>query len=408
MNLAKSLSSYMRQDLMQIKSVVPILLVACLVFSNAEAKDVQEDEPSSLRNPIKNTVIDVRSLEPGQRIVVAWSIYPVWIIRRSDSELAALDKNDKVTLGDPTGKNWQSSFMRAFDVDPLLPRLLELDQVTLEGRSYRSFRKDIFVFININPTSGCGMGYMPAGHPPSWAGGFYDECSHQFYDLAGRVLKLNSSAPAWNLYIPPHHYVDDHTLMIGLGEPPRPIPTTDYVPSIDYAVLTPAERLITAARYGRLDIVKESLSKGVSVDTQDASGNRALVIAALKGYDQIVQHLLAHGASVNLPNKKDVTPLHAAILGFNYKIAKTLIAKGAKTNAYCEDANCYGTPLNTAIRWLNGRGDVKTMVQLLVASGANPCLRYRESNALDEATATKQTEVVDLLKQATKQGCSKN
>ncbi len=393
---------------MEIKSVVPILLAACLIFSSAEAKDSQEADPDSLRNPLKNVIIDVRSILPGERLVVVWSIYPVWIIRRSDNELAALNKNDKAILGDPTGKNWRSSFVHAFDVDPLLPRLLELDQVTLEGRPYRSYRKDIFVFININPTSGCGMGYMPVGQPPSWAGGFYDECSHQFYDLAGRVLKLNSSAPAWNLYIPPHHYVDDHTLMIGLGEPLRPIPTTDYAPDVDYAILAPAERLITAARYGRLDIVKESLSKGVSVDTQDASENRALVIAALKGHDQIVQHLLARGASVNLPNKKDVTPLHAAILGFNYKIAKTLIASGANVNAHCEDANCYGTPINTAIRWLNGRGDVKAMVRLLVEAGANPCLRYRDRNAIDEATATKQTEVVDLLKQTTKQGCSKN
>jgi Rieske Fe-S protein len=393
---------------MQTKSAVPILLAACLIFNSAEARDSQEADPDSLRNPLKNVIIDIRSIQPGERLVVAWSIYPVWIIRRSDSELVALDKEDSITLGDPAGKNLRSSFVHAFDDDPLLPRLLELDQVALEGTPYRSFRKDIFVFVNVNPTSGCGTNYVPAGAFPSWAGGFYDECSHQFYDLAGRVLQVNASVPAWNLYIPPHRYVNDHTLMIGLGEPPRPIPTTDYAPIVDYAALAPAERLVSAARYGQLDMVKETLGKGISADTQDASGNRALVIAALRGHDQIVQYLLAHGASPNLPNKKGVTPLHAAILGFNYKIAKTLITNGAKTNTYCEDANCYGTPLNTAIRWLNGRGDVKAMARLLVAAGANPCLRYRDRNAIDEATATKQTEIVDLLKQATKEGCPKN
>ena len=393
---------------MQTKSAVPILLTACLLFSSVEAKEnSKETEHDSLRNPLKNVTIDIRSMQPGERLVVAWSIYPVWIIRRTASDLATLDKEDKASLGDPTGMNWRSSFVSAFDVDPLLPRLLELDQVALEGTPFRSLRKDIFVFVNVNPTSGCGMGYVPAGAFPSWNGGFYDECSHQSYDLAGRVLKLNSSVPALNLYIPPHQYIDDHTLMIGLGEPPRPLPTTDYAPTINYSTLAPAERLITASRYGRFDVVKEALGK-VSADAQDASGNRALVIAALKGHDQIVQYLLAHGASVNLPNKKGVTPLHAAILGFNYKIAKVLIAKGANVNASCDDANCYGTPLNTTIRWLNGRGDVKTMVQLLVASGANPCLRYRESNAIDEATVTKQTEVIDLLKQADKEGCPKS
>jgi Rieske Fe-S protein len=393
---------------MQAKNAIPILLVACLIISSAEAKDGQEAGSDSLRNPLKNLVIDVRSIQPGQRLVVAWGMYPVWIIRRSDNELTMLAKEDSATLGDPAGKNWRSSFVRAYDVDPLLPRLLELDQVALEETPYRSLRKDIFVFVNVNPTSGCSTNYVPAGAFPSWAGGFYDECSHQFYDLAGRVLKVNASVPAWNFYIPPHRYVDDHTLMIGLGEPPRPIPTTDYAPIVDYAALVPAERLVIAARYGQLDMVKETLGKGISADTQDASGNRALVIAALKGHNQIVQYLLAHGVSPNLPNKKGVTPLHAAILGFNYKIAKTLIASGANVNAYCEDANCYGTPLNTAIRWLNGRGDVKAMARLLVVAGANPCLRYRDRNAIDEATATKQTEIVDLLKQATKEGCPKN
>jgi Rieske Fe-S protein len=226
---------------MQTKSAAPILLAACLIISSAEAKDGQEADPDSLRNPLKNLVIDVRSIQPGQRLVVAWGMYPVWIIRRSDNELSMLAKEDSATLGDPTGKNWRSSFVRAYDVDPLLPRLLELDQVALEETPYRSLRKDIFVLINVNPTSGCSMNYMPLGAFPTWAGGIYDECSHQFYDLAGRVLKLNSS-------------------------------------------------------------------KGISADTQDASGNRALVIAALKGHNQIVQYLLAHGASPNLPNKKCVTP----------------------------------------------------------------------------------------------------
>lgn len=394
---------------MQTKSAVPIiLLAACLMFSSVEAKDGGEKaEHDSLRNPLTNVTVDIQSIKPGEPLVVAWSVYPIWVIRRSDSDLAVLDKEDKARLGDPAGKNWRSSFVRAFDGDPLLPRLLEMDQPALERTPYRSFRKDIFVFVNVNPTSGCGMSYVPAGTFPSWGGGFYDECSHQSYDLAGRVFKLNSSVPAWNLYIPPYQYVDNHTLMIGLGEPRRPIPTTDYAPTINYPALAPAERLVMAAHYGRLDVVKETLGK-VSADTLDASGNRALVIAALKGHDQIVQYLLTHGASVNLPNKKGVTPLHAAILGFNYKIAKELIAKGADVNAYCEDANCYGTPLNTAIRRLNGGGDVKTMVRLLIASGANPCLRYREYNAIDEATATKQTEVVDLLKQAAKGSCPKN
>jgi ubiquinol-cytochrome c reductase iron-sulfur subunit len=48
----------------------------------------------------------------------------------------------------------------------------------------------------------------------NWAGGFFCPCHGSKFDLAGRVFK-GSPAPT-NLIVPPHQYLTETTLLIGV------------------------------------------------------------------------------------------------------------------------------------------------------------------------------------------------
>lgn len=383
------------------------LITGMTFFSTPEtclaANEKSDTIPDSLRYPIKDIRLNVSNLSPGKVTVLLWGSYPVWVIKRTKEDITNLEKTDLSILGDPGGKNLIASFVKAYDVDPELPNLLALDQSRLEQIPLRSYHDDVFVFLNFSPYSGCVISYKPVNEKPTsrlqWHGGFYDPCSDQTYDLAGRVFKEHTELPQWNLYVPPHRYLDKNTLLIGLGSPPRKIAVKNYSPKIDYPALSPTTRLIQAAKYGRLDIVKNSVAEGGSVNANDETGNNALSLAALKGHYDVAAYLLGQGASAVEPDKRGMTPLHASILGFNYRIAKLLIQKGANVNQICTDPSCNGngTPLNIAILSMNRRGDVATMIKLLLQADADPYLKFQGMNAFDAARETGQGEVLTML-----------
>ncbi len=53
----------------------------------------------------------------------------------------------------------------------------------------------------------------PTDHDKNWYGGYFCPCHGSRFDLAGRVYK-GVPAPT-NLLIPPHHYEDSNTIIIG-------------------------------------------------------------------------------------------------------------------------------------------------------------------------------------------------
>jgi ubiquinol-cytochrome c reductase iron-sulfur subunit len=54
----------------------------------------------------------------------------------------------------------------------------------------------------------------PQDFDPEWNGGFFCPCHGSKFDLAGRVF---SGVPApSNLRVPPHYFVDDSVIVIGL------------------------------------------------------------------------------------------------------------------------------------------------------------------------------------------------
>ena len=141
--------------------------------------------------------VDISTLAPGEMRTVEWRGNPIWVLHRTEAQLAALASNDP-NLADPYSE--RPGFTPAF-----------------AKNEYRSLRPEIFVCIGICTHLGCSpssrfeTGAQP-GLPSDWNGGFFCPCHGSTFDLAGRVFK-NKPAPD-NLEIPPYNFTPDGTRVI--------------------------------------------------------------------------------------------------------------------------------------------------------------------------------------------------
>jgi ubiquinol-cytochrome c reductase iron-sulfur subunit len=141
--------------------------------------------------------IDISKLQPGGRVTVEWRGKPVWVVRRSDDVLAVLPGLDE-GLRDPGSEEEQ--------------------QPGYARNEYRSIKPEYLVLVGICTHLGCSPAYVTTSEPHAlgndWKGGFFCPCHGSRFDLAGRVFK-NVPAPT-NLPVPPHTYLDDTTILIGV------------------------------------------------------------------------------------------------------------------------------------------------------------------------------------------------
>jgi ubiquinol-cytochrome c reductase iron-sulfur subunit len=142
---------------------------------------------------------DVGGLQPGEKMTVEWRGKPVWIVRRTQEQLASLKLTDPL-VADPQSQRTQ------YPTPPYA------------RNEYRSIKPEFFVAVGICSHLGCSPGdKFQAGPQPSlpddWHGGFLCPCHGSTFDMAGRVFK-NKPAPD-NLEVPPHMYLSDTTILIG-------------------------------------------------------------------------------------------------------------------------------------------------------------------------------------------------
>ena len=144
--------------------------------------------------------VDISAIRPGEKITVEWRGKPVWIVKRTPEQLAALPKNDPL-LADPKSQR---------KPDELTPEYARNEN--------RSIKPEMLVVVGICPHLGCSpsdkfqSGAQPS-LPDSWDGGWLCPCHGSTFDMAGRVYK-NKPAPD-NLEVPPHMYLSDNRLLIG-------------------------------------------------------------------------------------------------------------------------------------------------------------------------------------------------
>ena len=141
--------------------------------------------------------VDVRGIDPGALLTVAWRGRPVWVLHRTPAMLAALNGHD-AELADPLSENSQQPPYAKNPVRALKPEYLVLTAVCTHLGCIPSFRPEPG-----SPDLGA-----------QWPGGFYCPCHGSKFDLAGRVFR-NVPAPR-NLEVPPHKYAGDTRLVIGL------------------------------------------------------------------------------------------------------------------------------------------------------------------------------------------------
>ncbi len=143
---------------------------------------------------------DISTLLPGEKMTVEWRGKPVWIVRRTPEQLAALPKIDP-QLADPKSER------KPEDQAPAYAR-----------NATRSIKPEYLVVVGICTHLGCSpsdkfqTGAQPS-LPDDWQGGFFCPCHGSTFDLAGRVFK-NKPAPD-NLEVPAHMYLSDSKLLIG-------------------------------------------------------------------------------------------------------------------------------------------------------------------------------------------------
>ena len=144
--------------------------------------------------------VDLADIKPGEKKTVEWRGKPVWVVRRTADQLAALTGLNG-ELADPDSKR--------------KPSELTPEYARNEGRS---IKPEFFVAVGICTHLGCSpsdkfqLGAQPS-LPDDWKGGFFCPCHGSTFDMAGRVFK-NKPAPD-NLEIPPHMYLSDSKLLIG-------------------------------------------------------------------------------------------------------------------------------------------------------------------------------------------------
>lgn len=142
--------------------------------------------------------IDLSTIVPGQMQTLIWHDLPIWLLRRTDAQLAALPHIDP-ELADPGSE--RPGFTPAFARNP-----------------WRSRRPDLLVVVGLCTHLGCSpiLRATPGPQndvPDDWQGGFVCPCHGSIYDLAGRVYR-DQPAPD-NLRVPPYDYLTDTRLVLG-------------------------------------------------------------------------------------------------------------------------------------------------------------------------------------------------
>lgn len=143
--------------------------------------------------------VDISKLQPGQQMTVLWRKKPVWIVRRTEQNLKDLEGMTDI-LADP---------------DSQIPQQPEY----IKG-SARALKPEYLVTEGLCTHLGCSPTYRPELSPADlgadWKGGFFCPCHGSKFDMSGRVY-AGVPAPT-NLKIPPHSYLSDTRIIIGVDE----------------------------------------------------------------------------------------------------------------------------------------------------------------------------------------------
>ncbi|RUO34044.1 ubiquinol-cytochrome c reductase iron-sulfur subunit [Aliidiomarina soli] len=139
----------------------------------------------------------IDKIEPGQLVRTEWQGRPVWVIRRTPEMLESLSLTDDEVRDPESDQPQQPEYAK---------------------NKHRSIDPEWFVAVGVCTHLGCSPQFLPRnfGDMDGVDSGFFCPCHGSRFDIAGRVFQ-GVPAPT-NLVVPPYHFIDDATILIGLGE----------------------------------------------------------------------------------------------------------------------------------------------------------------------------------------------
>lgn len=155
-----------------------------------------------------------------------------------------------------------------------------------------------------------------------------------------------------------------------------------------------ANDFVSAAFWGKMDIVENYLKNRININVYSSSGKTALMAASEKGQTEAVKLLLKRGAKANLYNTKNHrTALMEACAGGHTNVVKLLLDT-PEGRASVRASSATGT---TALMIASGFGHLK-VVELLLNAGAAPEVQDKDgSTALIRASSNNKVEVAKTL-----------
>ena len=144
--------------------------------------------------------VDISKIEPGMLLAVEWRGKPVWVVNRTKEMLDLLVKHDdKLTDSASEVAAQQPDYCK---------------------NATRSIKPEYLVVVGICTHLGCSPTFRkevgPADLGADWPGGWFCPCHGSRFDLAARVF--NGSPAPTNLVIPPHKYLSDTKILVGVDQ----------------------------------------------------------------------------------------------------------------------------------------------------------------------------------------------
>ncbi|MFC7366881.1 hypothetical protein [Vreelandella zhaodongensis] len=282
---------------MRIGQVVGAVAMAVKMFVTPVFAD---GYPESLINrhlqEAKETVdVNLSQLKPGQRLIIEYIDYPVFIYRRTEADLNELEDN-VMKRADPDGETHQVSIdkMYTYSGARVLSQILSITPPDITHQAYRSLSEEYFVAVSFGPVERCMLRFVDNDKQTPTV--FFDPCSGVRYDTAGRALsnanKAESEVARFSLYIPPHSFPGNSLLKLGLGPEDWPLPDPPEVRIHDQH-LSPTQRLIQAANYNDLEAARAAINEGANANYfclgEDSPFNAAIIGGSMELLNLIVE-----------------------------------------------------------------------------------------------------------------------
>jgi ubiquinol-cytochrome c reductase iron-sulfur subunit len=155
---------------------------------------IDQMNPSAAALALASTEIDISAIQPGQQIIYKWRGQPLFVRRRTPTEIASAKNVDVATLPDPVARNaGKPASAPATDAD-------------------RTIKPEWLVLVGVCTHLGCTPSVSTPAIPEGQYGGWLCHCHGSDYDISGRIRK--GPAPQ-NLAVPPYSFLTDTRIKVG-------------------------------------------------------------------------------------------------------------------------------------------------------------------------------------------------